>query len=201
MGEKKGEKVEVNFGNNSIEDVTWLCSLAESDLDLLISLKKLALKRASIIGHVQLAKKFDLKMLRALGFILVKSLEEKVKDLSLVPGMPESAAFLDRSNLLKCELDDDVMSIEELKECISFDASKEFCKRVLWSLFDTLLWLCFGLCRFIFLCKDRGRRMQCLEVVKDLDHHKIRKKRQKLMKKHNIKVEETVHVMTDEIDD
>ncbi|OMO65907.1 Spc97/Spc98 [Corchorus olitorius] len=67
MGEKKGEKAEVNFGNNSIEDVTWLCSLSESDLDFLISLKKLALKRASVIGHVQLAKKFDLKMLRALG--------------------------------------------------------------------------------------------------------------------------------------
>ncbi|KAF7146345.1 hypothetical protein RHSIM_Rhsim04G0112200 [Rhododendron simsii] len=50
-----------------IEDVRWLCSLSESELDLLISLKEMVLRRAKIIGHDSLAKKFDLKMLRALG--------------------------------------------------------------------------------------------------------------------------------------
>nr|KJB66975.1 hypothetical protein B456_010G170900 [Gossypium raimondii] len=62
-----GKEKEETLGNTNIEDANWLCSLSESELDLLISLKKLALKRASAIGHVQLAKKFDLKMLRALG--------------------------------------------------------------------------------------------------------------------------------------
>ncbi|XVF27203.1 hypothetical protein REPUB_Repub14bG0086900 [Reevesia pubescens] len=119
---------EESFGNNSIEDVSWLCSLSESELDLLICLKKLAIKRASVIGHVQLAKKFDLKMLRALGFVLMEHLKEKVKDLSLTPGLVESAAFLDCSDLLKCKLDD-VMSTEELKECIAFKTRKEFSTR------------------------------------------------------------------------
>ncbi|KAK8481260.1 hypothetical protein V6N13_009895 [Hibiscus sabdariffa] len=122
------EKVE-DLGNNDIEDVSWLCSLSESELDLLISIKKLALKRASAIGHVQLAKKFDLKMLRALGFILMECLKEKVNNLSLIPGVDESAAFLDSSNLLKCELGE-LMSTEEVNECIAFTTRKEFLKRL-----------------------------------------------------------------------
>lgn len=34
---------------------------------MLISLKLLVLQRADVIGHEQLANKFDLKMLRAIG--------------------------------------------------------------------------------------------------------------------------------------
>ncbi|GMI86022.1 hypothetical protein HRI_002271500 [Hibiscus trionum] len=124
-----GKEKEEDLGNNNIEDVSWLCSLSESELDLLISIKKLALKRASAIGHVQLAKKFDLKMLRALGFVLMECLKEKVNDLSLIPGMDESAVFLDSSNLLKCKLDE-VMSIEEVNKCIAFTTRKEFIKRL-----------------------------------------------------------------------
>ncbi|TYI77899.1 hypothetical protein E1A91_D06G173700v1 [Gossypium mustelinum] len=117
-----GKEKEETLGNTNIEDANWLCSLSESELDLLISLKKLALKRASAIGHVQLAKKFNLKMLRALG------VKEKVKDLSVIPGMDENATFLDSSNLLKCKVDE-VMSIEELNECIAIETRKEFRKR------------------------------------------------------------------------
>ncbi|TYH48243.1 hypothetical protein ES332_D10G054500v1, partial [Gossypium tomentosum] len=95
------------LGNNSIEDISWLCSLSESELDFLISLKKLAVKRAIAIGHVQLANKFDLKVLP--GFILMECLKEKVKDLSLIPSLLEP-----------------VMSIEELKNHIAFKARKEF---------------------------------------------------------------------------
>ncbi|XVF87046.1 hypothetical protein PTKIN_Ptkin18bG0089200 [Pterospermum kingtungense] len=123
-----GKDKEEILGNNSVEDVSWLCSLSESELDLLISLKKLAIKRASVIGHVQFAEKFDLKMLRALGFIFMEYLKEKVKDSKLVPDLVESGDFLDCSNLLKRKLDD-VMSIEELKEHIEFNSRKDFCKR------------------------------------------------------------------------
>ncbi|XVE51716.1 hypothetical protein DITRI_Ditri02bG0063400 [Diplodiscus trichospermus] len=123
-----GKEEEEILGNNSIEDVSWLCSLSESELDLLISLKKLAMKRASVIGHVQLAKKFDLNMLRALALSLMECLKEKLKDSSTIPGLVESAEFLDCSNLLKHKIDD-VMSIEELKEYIAFNARKEFRKR------------------------------------------------------------------------
>ena len=55
-------------------------------------------------------------------------LKEKIKDSSLIPGLVESAAFLDCSDFLKCKLDD-VMSIEELKEYIASNTRKEFCKR------------------------------------------------------------------------
>ncbi|XP_022715420.1 uncharacterized protein LOC111274780 [Durio zibethinus] len=173
-----GKEKEEIFGNNSIEDVSWLCSLSESELDLLISLKKLALKRASVIGHVQLAKKFDLKMLRALGFILMECLKEKVKDLSLIPVMVESAAFLDSSNLLKCKLDD-LMSIEELKECIAFKTRKEFCKRP---------------------CgKDLIIRSSKRSKSEDLEEE-TESQQQKVITSDLVNVEDTVNVMTDEVD-
>ncbi|KMS96829.1 hypothetical protein BVRB_8g199070 [Beta vulgaris subsp. vulgaris] len=55
------------IGDSHPKDVRWLCSLSESELDMLISLKKLALQRARAVEHESLAHGFDLKMLRALG--------------------------------------------------------------------------------------------------------------------------------------
>ena len=75
---------------NSLEDLSWLCSLSESELvstsqiffvfvclvmnhinnlvqDLIISLKMLAVQHPKMIKHEKYAQKFDLKMLRALG--------------------------------------------------------------------------------------------------------------------------------------
>ncbi|GMY38112.1 hypothetical protein FCV25MIE_33356 [Fagus crenata] len=109
------DEVEEILGRNRLEDVSWLCSLSTSELDMLISLKMLVLQRAKAIGHDNLAQKFDLKMLRAIGFILMEYLKGKVEDLSLVPG--QSAAFMDCCNLLKCSVEE-IMSIEQLKACI-----------------------------------------------------------------------------------
>ncbi|EXB75144.1 hypothetical protein L484_025920 [Morus notabilis] len=105
------------LGNNCLEDVTWLCSLSESELDMLISLKMLVVQRAKIVGYDKLAHKFNLKMLRALGLILMEYLKEKVKDMSLVPDLAELAAFIDYSNLLKSSVEN-ILSEEEIKECI-----------------------------------------------------------------------------------
>ncbi|GLT59950.1 hypothetical protein SLA2020_327430 [Shorea laevis] len=116
------------LGNNSIEDVSWLCSLSESELDMLISLKMLAIQRAKVIGHYELAEKFDLKMLRALGFVLTEYVKENVKDLSLIPGLTESGAFMDGCNLLNSKLHN-IMSIEELKTFIVMDSRKRPSKR------------------------------------------------------------------------
>lgn len=55
------------FGNNELEDVSWLCSLSETELDLLVHLKELVMQRAHIIGNNDLADSFDLKLLRTLG--------------------------------------------------------------------------------------------------------------------------------------
>ncbi|KAG6428179.1 hypothetical protein SASPL_112430 [Salvia splendens] len=56
------------LGNNDIDDVRWLCSLTETELDLVIGLKNLVNMRANKIGHEDLAKKFDLHMLRTFTF-------------------------------------------------------------------------------------------------------------------------------------
>ncbi|KAA8540249.1 hypothetical protein F0562_024188 [Nyssa sinensis] len=114
------------LGDNQIEDVRWLCSLSESELDMLISLKKMIIRRANIIGHDALVKKFDLKMLRALGFILMEYLNGQIKDMADIPGLAESSAILDGCNLLKRNLDTsfDTMDIEELRAYVGADKKK-----------------------------------------------------------------------------
>ncbi|KAL6282842.1 hypothetical protein ACE6H2_013771 [Prunus campanulata] len=112
------------LGQNRLEDVSWLCSLSESDLDMLISLKSIVLQRARMIGHEELANNFDLKMLRALAFVLMECIRDKVKDLTLV----ESAAFMESCNLLKYNLGD-IMSLEEIRACIGIDSRKGPIKR------------------------------------------------------------------------
>ncbi|KAL5176071.1 hypothetical protein HKD37_08G022128 [Glycine soja] len=49
-----------------VEDVAWLCSLSESEIDMLISLKLLIIQRAKMMGCKELASKFNLKMIRAI---------------------------------------------------------------------------------------------------------------------------------------
>ncbi|KAK9285355.1 hypothetical protein L1049_024546 [Liquidambar formosana] len=120
--------IEEDFGNNQLEDVSWLCSLSESELDMLICLKKLVIQRAKIIGCNVLAEKFDLKMLRAIGFILMEYLKGRLKDLSAIQGFADSAAFLEGCNLLNCNLNDSI-SLEELMACINIDSKKREAER------------------------------------------------------------------------
>ncbi|CAN0854920.1 hypothetical protein LINGRAHAP2_LOCUS6061 [Linum grandiflorum] len=96
--------------NSRIEDVQWLCSLSESELDVLISLKKLVIQRAKAIGHEELAGKFDLQLLRALGVVVMEHFRENLKDLPL----DKATAYVDGCNLLKSMLGD-TLSIDELK--------------------------------------------------------------------------------------
>ncbi|KAI4295313.1 hypothetical protein L6164_035372 [Bauhinia variegata] len=103
-----------------VEDEVWLCSLSESELDLLICLKLLILQRAKMIGHEELAKKFDLKMLRAIGVVLMEHLKLQVKDSSLIPDVVKSSEFLDSCNLLKCD-NGAVTTIEELSTNVGVD--------------------------------------------------------------------------------
>ncbi|KAI3436938.1 uncharacterized protein J3R85_005985, partial [Psidium guajava] len=116
------------LGNNSVENVAWLCSLSESELDLLMSLKTLVLQRARGIGREHLAEKFDLKMLRAMGMILMEYLKGKVKDLEGIPGFAGSASHLHASNLLKSSLEN-VMTLEGIKACVDAHLKKGPLKR------------------------------------------------------------------------
>ncbi|XP_043701578.1 uncharacterized protein LOC122652018 [Telopea speciosissima] len=95
-----GQDSDEIFGKNRPEDVCWLYSLSDSELDLLISLKMLAIHRAKIIGHEDLADKFDLKMLRALGYILMEYLNGCCKNSSATSSLTKSSALLDGSKLL-----------------------------------------------------------------------------------------------------
>ncbi|XP_047317457.1 uncharacterized protein LOC124920916 isoform X2 [Impatiens glandulifera] len=103
---------------NRLQDVQWLCSLSESELDMLISLKTLLLKRADVIGHPDLASKCNIKMLRVL-------------DSSLIPALDK---YLDTSNLSKSILDQQFedLSIHDLRKYI--DSSKR--KRIMETLFE-----------------------------------------------------------------
>ncbi|KAI9116156.1 hypothetical protein K1719_013086 [Acacia pycnantha] len=102
------------------EDVSWLCSLSNSEIDMLINLKLYILHRAKTIGHEELAEKFDLKVLRAIVFILMEYLKGQVKDSSLTLDEVKLAAFLDACNFLRCA-HEGVISIEHLSKNIGID--------------------------------------------------------------------------------
>ncbi|KAL1830823.1 hypothetical protein DCAR_0100769 [Daucus carota subsp. sativus] len=105
------------LGRNRVEDVNWLCCLSEPELDLLIDLKMMVLQRAKKIDCDSLVKKFDLKILRALGFILMEHFKENIKNMTNTPDLADICASLDRCNLLKLDDQDGSgsASIEELK--------------------------------------------------------------------------------------
>ncbi|ESQ27059.1 hypothetical protein EUTSA_v10019705mg [Eutrema salsugineum] len=95
--------------NNRTEDIAWFCSLSESELDLLISLKKLAIQRVKISDHEELAGHLDFKMLRAHGLVLMEYVRKRVQvDTSLAPSAVHQLKFLDNCNLLKTHVDDTI---------------------------------------------------------------------------------------------
>ncbi|KAJ0231023.1 Spc97 / Spc98 family of spindle pole body [Hirschfeldia incana] len=98
--------------NNRTRDISWLCSLSEPELDLLISLKKLAIHRAETSDHDELADHFDLKLLRALGLVLMEYVRKT--DTCLVPSAGHQLQGLDHCNLLKTHVDDTAIDVEEI---------------------------------------------------------------------------------------
>lgn len=115
----------VFVGNNDPEDVKWLCSLSEPEINMLVSLKKLVLQYAKGSCHVSLAKKVDLKMLRTLGFMVMQSVKGRLKDLQMTKlNVPEDA--LDGTNLLKFDQEYSIsdMTIEDLTQSLEIDEKK-----------------------------------------------------------------------------
>ncbi|XP_062116805.1 uncharacterized protein LOC133830759 isoform X2 [Humulus lupulus] len=112
--------------------------------DMIISLKMLVLQCAKLFGQDQITQKFDLKMLRALGLIMMEYVKEKVKEKSLVAGLGESVAFLDSCNLLKCDVEN-ILDSEEVLNCIAAKLRKRHANRVCFCL-QLALQLHFDLC-------------------------------------------------------
>lgn len=104
------------IGENRLDDVLWLCSLTESELDLLISLKEMIIQRAKTMGQEGLTQKFDLKMLRAIAFIMMENLKSQFKS-SPVPDILKSSAVTDTCRLLNSFTSDDI-KFEDLEQFI-----------------------------------------------------------------------------------
>ncbi|KAK9053800.1 hypothetical protein SSX86_024874 [Deinandra increscens subsp. villosa] len=122
-------KKDVMLGNERIEDVRWLCSLSNSELDLVISLKKMATQRNSVIlkktSHKFLSKNLNLKMLRDLTFVIMQVVKERLDGVT-----PVVASGIDRSNVIKHEISDEFrdMGVEELMAYILPDKKKRISK-------------------------------------------------------------------------
>ncbi|BAT84182.1 hypothetical protein LR48_Vigan03g097700 [Vigna angularis] len=103
-----------------IEDVAWLCSLQESEIDMLVGLKLLIIQRAKMIGCKQMADKFNLKMIRAIALVLMEHLKSQIKESSVISNAVRSASILDACNLLKCSNEVNA-NIEELNTSLGAD--------------------------------------------------------------------------------
>ncbi|RLN11737.1 hypothetical protein C2845_PM09G24720 [Panicum miliaceum] len=76
------------------EDTRWLQTLSEPELGLLIGLKEVAVTRASSAGHPDLADKvFHVRALRALAFVLLEELKERLRQASVNTSMLEKLAL------------------------------------------------------------------------------------------------------------
>ncbi|KAI9072311.1 hypothetical protein K1719_045724 [Acacia pycnantha] len=113
-------KMDNYFIKDRSEDVSWLCSLSEAEIDMLVNLKLCIIHRAEMIGHEELVKKFNLKVLRAIAFVSMEHLKEKVKNSSLTLDAVNLAALLDTCNLLRCD-HEGIASVEDLSENIGID--------------------------------------------------------------------------------
>ncbi|KAL1199334.1 hypothetical protein V5N11_015720 [Cardamine amara subsp. amara] len=154
--------------NNRTDDITWFCSLTESELDLLISLKKLVIQRAKISGHEELAGKFDLKMLRALGLVLMEYVRKRVHDdASLATSAVYQLRLLDNCNLLKTHVDDTIDVEKILTEICNNNSKRKARKRLVVSLNsyrkDLTVFLAKYLC-FPFVFQGGGRTSCCFGV-------------------------------------
>ncbi|KAJ0967822.1 hypothetical protein J5N97_024739 [Dioscorea zingiberensis] len=86
MGKSEGptviqEKGEACPQSVRLEDAQWISTLSEFELDLLITLKELVIKRAKHAGVKDLGERFDLRMIRVLGSILVEYLKERMQSM------------------------------------------------------------------------------------------------------------------------
>ncbi|KAL2336473.1 hypothetical protein Fmac_010919 [Flemingia macrophylla] len=103
-----------------VEDVAWLCSLSESEIDMLFSLKLLIIQRAKMICSKELANKFNLRVIRAIALVLMEVLKAELKDSSLIPSKVNSSALLNACNLLKSNDEVDA-NIDELSTTLGAD--------------------------------------------------------------------------------
>ncbi|KAK9096436.1 hypothetical protein Sjap_021933 [Stephania japonica] len=112
MSASASDEVE-NNGKHDSKDIQWLSSLSDYDLDLLISLKQLVMQRAKVIGRSHIAERFDLKILGALGFVLMKHFKNRLIDSPVMSDLSEAAVYLENISFLKLDCKDRLESSME----------------------------------------------------------------------------------------
>uniref|UniRef100_A0A0D9VV26 Gamma-tubulin complex component n=1 Tax=Leersia perrieri TaxID=77586 RepID=A0A0D9VV26_9ORYZ len=80
------------------QDSRWLRTLSEPELDLLISLKDLAMAYTANASLSVLGHDYDLRTLRALGIVLLENLKERLKGTSVDPSIFNRLALLSDSD-------------------------------------------------------------------------------------------------------
>ncbi|XP_077220436.1 uncharacterized protein LOC143854383 isoform X2 [Tasmannia lanceolata] len=107
---------DIDAKNSCPEYMAWLSSLSHSELDMLISLKQMAIQRAKVIGCQSMGNKFDVKILRALGVMLREYIKERVKSVPSSSSMAEAPTVSNGCHLATSnhEGDFESMGIEDV---------------------------------------------------------------------------------------
>lgn len=72
----------------SDEDKAWLASLSDVEVDLLVSIKQMAMERANTIQDERVNGIFGFRVLRTIGLLLKELIKEHLKSVHF-PGMPD----------------------------------------------------------------------------------------------------------------
>ncbi|CAH9085271.1 unnamed protein product [Cuscuta europaea] len=118
------DKLNSGIGVCSKNDIRWVCSLNDSELDFVISLKVMLLRRPKQMA----SNNFDFKFLRALSFIIMNKLKGH---LEVMPA--GSIGSLDNCKLLKFDNDTSFknLSIQELETYICTEKRKRLLSKLL----------------------------------------------------------------------
>ncbi|KAF3776010.1 hypothetical protein EJ110_NYTH49297, partial [Nymphaea thermarum] len=101
------------LGHCRPEDVAWLSSRSDSDLDMLIRIKETVIERAKFVGCEEWGVKFSLKMLRAIDLVLRECLKEGLINASVMSKLAASAICPDELDVSGAECHEDVNSLIE----------------------------------------------------------------------------------------
>ncbi|KAI4969156.1 hypothetical protein ZWY2020_000070 [Hordeum vulgare] len=109
----------------SAEESRWLAALSEPELDLLISLKMLAVRRAETAGRPHLADALDLRMLRALGVVLLEDFKQRLREETSVDATGLDRLALSRDPVMDVGISSNTSSDSEVYRRRSKDQAIE----------------------------------------------------------------------------
>jgi hypothetical protein len=82
----------------SDEDKAWLASLSDAEVDLLVSIKQMAMERAKTIQDERVNGLFGFKVLRTIGILLKELIKERLKSVDFLGNAHETENILLRKH-------------------------------------------------------------------------------------------------------